>query len=277
MRKTLLVTAGIGLAVAVFVCAGPAFAQQVPFNGAWVDANAVPAADQTLQSGTPQGDAPAPDWEADVSRSGQSPYAWGTSLWSVYNAGPCDGALRSGTWTLVNCDYSTGSVSLGFPVHIPTGALVQYARIYFRQTVIGDTISAGFWKTTSAGVSSIVTGMSPTATTAGDTYQQFGPFSETMDNAPGTGNTYSFLLINTASTRVYKMMVYYTLQVAPAPATATFTDVPTTSGQFAYVEALVAAGITSGCGTGIYCPDSPVTRGQMAVFLGRALGLSYQY
>jgi hypothetical protein len=40
-------------------------------------------------------------------------------------------------------------------------------------------------------------------------------------------------------------------------------------------EALLAAGITGGCGGGAYCPDSPVTRGQMAVFLSRALGLHF--
>jgi len=67
--------------------------------------------------------------------------------------------------------------------------------------------------------------------------------------------------------------IFYQLQVSPAPATATFSDVPTTSPQFRFVEALVAAGITAGCGGGNYCPDQPVTRGQMAVFLSTALGL----
>ena len=39
------------------------------------------------------------------------------------------------------------------------------------------------------------------------------------------------------------------------------------------IEALAASGITSGCGGTSYCPDNPVTRGQMAAFLVRALGL----
>ncbi|MGF1666269.1 MAG: N-acetylmuramoyl-L-alanine amidase [Acidimicrobiia bacterium] len=41
------------------------------------------------------------------------------------------------------------------------------------------------------------------------------------------------------------------------------------------IEALVAAGITSGCSTvgPRFCPDAPVTRGQMAAFLRRALQL----
>jgi hypothetical protein len=71
--------------------------------------------------------------------------------------------------------------------------------------------------------------------------------------------------------------VWWRRQVKAAPATATFTDVPTTNGQFRFVEALVSSGVTSGCGGGNYCPDSPVTRGQMAVFLSVALGLNFPY
>jgi hypothetical protein len=40
-----------------------------------------------------------------------------------------------------------------------------------------------------------------------------------------------------------------------------------------FVEALVASGITAGCGNGNFCPDAPSTRRQMAVFLTEALGL----
>jgi hypothetical protein len=65
--------------------------------------------------------------------------------------------------------------------------------------------------------------------------------------------------------------------MSPAPATATFpNDVPTSHPFFRYVEALYASGITAGCGTG-YCPDNPVTRGQMAVFLTKALGLYWPW
>ena len=63
--------------------------------------------------------------------------------------------------------------------------------------------------------------------------------------------------------------------MAPAPAAATFTDVPVGHPQRQFVEALAAAGITGGCGPSAYCPDSPLTRGQMAVFLAVALGLHF--
>ena len=40
-----------------------------------------------------------------------------------------------------------------------------------------------------------------------------------------------------------------------------------------HIDALAAAGITAGCATDPlrYCPEAPVTRGQMATFLARAL------
>lgn len=51
-----------------------------------------------------------------------------------------------------------------------------------------------------------------------------------------------------------------------------FTDVPDSHVFHAEISNLVNAGITSGCDVGLYCPDSPVTRAQMAAFLGRGLG-----
>jgi hypothetical protein len=64
-------------------------------------------------------------------------------------------------------------------------------------------------------------------------------------------------------------------QVSPAPGSATFNDVPTTDPAFQHIEALVASGITAGCGGGNYCPDASLTRRQMAVFLAKALGLHW--
>lgn len=70
-------------------------------------------------------------------------------------------------------------------------------------------------------------------------------------------------------------IVHYQLQVSPAPAVATFNDVPTSDLGFQYIEALAASGITGGCGGGDFCPDNPVTRRQMAIFISKALGLQW--
>ena len=56
----------------------------------------------------------------------------------------------------------------------------------------------------------------------------------------------------------------------PPPATGTvFSDVPAASFAAAWIEELSAAGITGGCGGGLFCPLGPVTRASMAVLLLR--------
>jgi len=56
----------------------------------------------------------------------------------------------------------------------------------------------------------------------------------------------------------------------PSTATDFFTDDETSSFE-ANINRLAAAGITSGCGPNVFCPLDPVSRGQMAAFLHRAL------
>ena len=51
-----------------------------------------------------------------------------------------------------------------------------------------------------------------------------------------------------------------------------FSDVPNTNAHHDDIAAIALAGVTTGCGPGVYCPDAGVTRGQMASFLRRGLG-----
>ena len=90
-----------------------------------------------------------------------------------------------------------------------------------------------------------------------------------VEMAPGTGCFYASAPINLVIDRFNKtqlvdvilegtgvavrfraIRVFYTLQVSPPPATATFGDAPTGHPFFQFVEALVASGITAGCGAG---------------------------
>jgi hypothetical protein len=98
---------------------------------------------------------------------------------------------------------------------------------------------------------------------------------ETIDNRNHTYWLEFFGITPGPTLQFQAVRIFYTLQVSPAPATATFGDVPTSHAFFRFVEALVASGITAGCGGGNYCPDAPLTRGQMAVFLSKALGLHF--
>jgi hypothetical protein len=58
----------------------------------------------------------------------------------------------------------------------------------------------------------------------------------------------------------------------PPPAVGIFTDVPASYWAAAWIEELYRQGVTGGCSTSPlrYCPTSPVTRDQMAVFLLRS-------
>lgn len=53
-----------------------------------------------------------------------------------------------------------------------------------------------------------------------------------------------------------------------------FTDVPSSAYYHDSVTAVFNASVTAGCGGPKYCPNSAVTRGQMAVFLDKLGGLS---
>ena len=56
----------------------------------------------------------------------------------------------------------------------------------------------------------------------------------------------------------------------PPPCTGTFADVLCPSTFASWIEALASEGITGGCGGGNFCPQNPVRRDQMAVFLLKA-------
>ncbi|MFY9551393.1 MAG: S-layer homology domain-containing protein [Thermoanaerobaculia bacterium] len=71
--------------------------------------------------------------------------------------------------------------------------------------------------------------------------------------------------------------IWWKRAVSPPPAVASFIDVPTSNPFFQYIEALAASGITAGCNRTPpqFCPDQPLTRRQMAVFLAKGFGLHW--
>jgi hypothetical protein len=52
-----------------------------------------------------------------------------------------------------------------------------------------------------------------------------------------------------------------------------FNDVPVDYWAAAWIKQLAAEALTGGCGGGNYCPDSPITRDQMAVFIQKMFNL----
>jgi hypothetical protein len=86
--------------------------------------------------------------------------------------------------------------------------------------------------------------------------------------------------VTRAAMAVFLLRSKYGAGHAPPAATHTFADLPVAGKEWqeAWVDQFYLEGITSGCGTNplIYCPENPVTRAAMAVFILRALeGASY--
>lgn len=164
---------------------------------------------------------------------------------------------------------------------VPSGALLQ--RVEMEACDPSTTGALNFGITSGLTPGGLADDISLTGTTGitetpGCAFFSMAPLATTtVDNA---GNNYwlYFFWSGTGFPGIefHSFRVYYRLQVSPAPATATFpNDVPTTHPFFRFVEAMAASGLTGGCAAGSFCPDNPVTRGQLAVFLASALGLHF--
>jgi hypothetical protein len=74
----------------------------------------------------------------------------------------------------------------------------------------------------------------------------------------------------------YEMVIFLLraagIEPGPMPSTSTFSDVPTGAWYRPWVEEAARRGITTGCGSGRFCPFDAVTRGQAAAFINRTTG-----
>jgi len=174
--------------------------------------------------------------------------------------------------------YRTGGGIFIASVQLPAGAIVSALEFAGYDANATENLSLSFnWTQKINGLS--LDHLPALSTTGSSGWQVVSapPFTPwTVDN-----NTYSYVVYvafgaaTDSSLILGSVRVGYKLQISPDPATATFADVPVGHPFHRFVEALYASGITGGCGGGNYCPDAPVTRGQMAVFLAGALGLHW--
>jgi len=90
----------------------------------------------------------------------------------------------------------------------------------------------------------------------------------------GSGNYCPDYSVTRAQMAVFLLKAEHgKLYSPPAAGGSTFGDVPANHWAAAWIEQLAIEGITSGCGSNNYCPESPVTRAQMAIFLVRTFDL----
>jgi hypothetical protein len=161
-------------------------------------------------------------------------------------------------------------------VSLPTGALITELELDGCDTNAADAVNVYVHKCPPNGgdCSTIGSVSSGGPETPGCGYF-FNTMSETVNQLAYSYDIEVYLGAVDSTTRVQSVRLYWQRQLSPAPATATFSDVPTSHPFFRVIEALNAAGVTSGCGGGNFCPDGVVTRKEVAKFLARALGLAY--
>jgi hypothetical protein len=174
--------------------------------------------------------------------------------------------------------YGPGNSFFVAPVNVPSGALIDSLEFDYCDLNAGSNRSTlqmvltdykGFVLATTPQIDSVTGG-------CGFSVQDVSSSGIVVDNNYHTCHLVFYHNVGDGTESIAGAIVGYKLQVSTPPGTASFGDVPTGHPFFQYIEALYKSGITGGCGAGNFCPDNPVTRGQMAVFLAKALGLSFQ-
>lgn len=165
-----------------------------------------------------------------------------TSLFATTSTrNPTVGGSFSVTTTVTNPSYIASGVQLG-NTWLPSGVTLQSVA-----TTRKDGIPMSFGTATELGLGDIVAGDSRSATW---TFQL-------------TSSGYKTLSFRSWSDNGGESTINVTLPVR-------FNDVSPTSWAVSYINALYDNAITTGCGSGNYCPTQNVTREQMAAFIVRA-------
>jgi hypothetical protein len=178
------------------------------------------------------------------------------------------------------------------PVQLPSGTRISYLDLYYYDIDNTYDVSAqlvaypGGGLITGAPSETLLTSASSSGN-AGYGYAVSPLFGHTVNNnvsydpaaAQLAVKVRAFTTSDPANVGFKALDLWWMRQASPAPATPTFNDVPADDPAFQFIEALAASGITVGCSASppLYCPDNPLTRRQMAVFLSKALGLYWRY
>ena len=216
--------------------------------------------------------------------------AWGTNDFYMFQIPPAAFQPRRSA-TQYAPELSTGYIYRNAagggewfwaPLVLPAGAEIQGMRLFFYDNNAGQDVRSfitRYYGDTTPGGESFTGPKSSGNIGYGS---EFSGLNITIDYRDGLGGDEQCWVVYVAlgsatdgSTKFRGVRLFYYLQISAEPATATFNDVPVGAFGFQHVEALNASGITAGCGGGNFCPNDPLTRVQMAIFLAKALGLHW--
>jgi hypothetical protein len=213
-----------------------------------------------------------------------APDAFGLLPWTQLNLALVGfSPVDDGEWTHLFNGWgwrnSGGNTATCHTVSIPSGAAVPGYTIWAIDNNGAGTVRYEFYRTNlmtnvSQNILTTETGIAGTPGTV-RSFRDIPGADHVMNNMRAA---YWICINNTvtgSSLQSSGVTFWYRRQISPAPGSASFNDVPPSNIFFREIEALVRSGITVGCGGGNYCPNQAVTRGQMAAFLARALGLHW--
>jgi len=278
----LICTFGLGFAPAA--TAGETEAELVEISGARAMLDrGLPADHPPFMAIRPPAGIQSTDEEPQI--FGTENYGYISVTGTAFNPANDTAEFYTTSYSALTCRDGSPYEYFDAQVDPPAGSRINGVRFWGSDTHPSENMHAYLWERCQpafgAGTPTITELINEDVSSgSGGQYSKFAGFS--ARTADTIGCVYlirvRFGLVNGCdgeSLYLLRARFQYKRQVSPAPATATFNDVGTGHIFFRYVEALVDSGITAGCGGGSYCPDAPVSRGQMAVFLSKALGLHW--
>jgi hypothetical protein len=193
------------------------------------------------------------------------------------------------TWQTLNPGFTVGGYVRALSddrefvagVSLPEGALIRNLVLYYddlhaTKSVIARLFALSGWNDANVDSTEIASALSPAAGAPGKGLELSAFISHTVENTVLLGGAHYVAYVFCPEGSSFRAVeVWWERQMSEAPTTPTFGDVPTTHLFYQAIEALAASEITSGCGGGNFCPNQPVTRGEVAKLLARALGLAY--
>lgn len=212
----------------------------------------------------------------------QVPDAFGTqdytvttiSATSFYPETSGSSYITSGSWGRFQCNGCPLS-NFFVGLDLPAGAVIDFIGLN-STTNVPAIIGAELARRDKFGNLGVIGGIDSTVHADWDTDFNANPIGFLWQGRTGEALVLHVQFASDPNPQFFGWVeVWWRRSVSPAPATAIFTDVPTTHTYFRAIEALAASGITAGCGGGNFCPNQNVTRGEMAAFLARALGLHW--
>lgn len=241
--------------------ASPALAQEE-------DADELPEILSGGTTDTVEGEMPA---EAD-GQFGDKTQAYWVGAWKCTPAY----STNAYSWTTGGQRYSTSGSGLWYcPIQLPSGVKVTEVRFYYYDNHPQNINLQWGYNSNYTGATTLIN-TTPSVSSGFANTAWFGNHTVSNGSSRWYWACFNLYYPGGSGHRFWGIRILYERQQGPAGGQI-FSDVPPGATFYQSINNLARSGISEGFADGTYRPNQPVTRGQMAAFLGRALGLYWGY